>query len=147
MECQGETLGPMGKAREMVLGDGTKITVDIVCRRCGHEQPSNYFRLRCQRCDGVKQLGVNDKTDMLRSVGGIYKRPSGQKSRMTVTYHVNIRYDKKHAIENGVTYNSFSRTKTMPRTDADIQQLINIDSPKVRKGMGAKVFVPEACEE
>ena len=140
----GRDIGTMTKAREMVLGDGTKITVDIVCRRCGHEQPSNYFRLRCQRCDGVlKQLGVNDKTDMLRSVGGIYKRPSGQKSSMTVTYHEHIRYDKKHAIENGVTYNSFSRTKTMPRTDADIQQLISIDSPKVRKGMGAKYLYPK----
>ena len=51
---------------------GMKISVDIVCRRCGHEQPSNYFRLRCQRCDGIlKQLGANEKSEKIQSVGGI----------------------------------------------------------------------------
>ena len=48
----GKGVGTMKKARDMVLGDGSHVVVDIICRRCGHEQPHNYYRCRCQNCDG-----------------------------------------------------------------------------------------------
>ena len=146
----GRDVGTMTKVRCMILGNGMKISVDIVCRRCGHEQPSNYFRLRCQRCDGIlKQLGANEKSEKIRSVGGIYKQPTGNQPNMKVTHDEHIRYDKRHAIEDGVTYNSFSKTTTRARTDDDVMRLIKIENTKkrtkrggIRKGMGDKYIYP-----
>ena len=51
----GKGVGTMKKARDMVLGDGSHVVVDIICRRCGHEQPHNYYRCRCQNCVGPLQ--------------------------------------------------------------------------------------------
>ena len=131
----GRDVGTVTKARDMILGNGIKISVDIVCRRCGHEQPTNYLRLRCQRCDGVlKQLAANEHSERIRSVGGIYKQPSGNKRNMKVTRAEHIRYDKQHAIEDGITYNSFSKTTTRARTPEDIMRLIQIKSRKGTNG-------------
>ena len=50
----GQGVGTVKKARDLVLGDGTQIVVDIVCRRRGHEQPHNYYRCRCQNCQALE---------------------------------------------------------------------------------------------
>ncbi len=146
----GRDVGTVTKARDLILGNGIKISVDIVCRRCGHEQPTNYLRLRCQRCDGVlKQLASNEHSDRIRSVGGVYKQPSSNKVDMKVTRAEHIRYDKRHAMEEGITYNSFSKTTTRARTPEDIKRLMQIKSRKGKKigannesTMGEKYIYP-----
>jgi Zn finger protein HypA/HybF involved in hydrogenase expression len=73
------------KTRELTLGDMSKIVIDIVCGTCGHEQPFNYCRLRCQKCDDVlRQIASGDVSEQLRSVGGArVKNAQGRQLNLT----------------------------------------------------------------
>jgi len=70
----GKNVNTHAKTKELVLGNGGKIVIDTVCRRCGHEQPFDYHRLRCQSCEGVlRQISSADRDGEhahVRGVGG-----------------------------------------------------------------------------
>ena len=70
----GKSVSTHAKTKELVLGNGGKIVIDTVCRRCGHEQPFDYHRLRCQSCEGVlRQISSAERDGVhahVRGVGG-----------------------------------------------------------------------------
>ena len=56
--------------REIRLGSGEVITVDVICRKCGYEQPPSWRALRCQNCKEVlDQLGTLLTNHQFRAVG------------------------------------------------------------------------------
>ena len=56
--------------RAIRLGTGDVITVDVLCRSCGYEQPPDWHGLRCQNCRlPLNQLGSLHTDHEFRAIG------------------------------------------------------------------------------
>ena len=56
--------------REVRLGNGDVITLDVLCRKCGYEQLPDWRGMRCQNCrEALDQLGTLLTNHQFRAVG------------------------------------------------------------------------------
>ncbi len=64
------TLHCPAQMRQVRIGNGDIVTIDILCRNCGYEQRPEHRKLRCEACfHPLEQLGGMGSQHIFRAVG------------------------------------------------------------------------------